>query len=74
MPKSSIFTYDLQTDVVISCLASRSGTKSDSYKIDYQVSYCNSVCVIFKKKMLIFEQLASFLRFVFYLLFYTFLS
>jgi divinyl chlorophyllide a 8-vinyl-reductase len=27
-----------KTDVVISCLASRSGTKSDSYKIDYQAT------------------------------------
>lgn len=29
--------FNAKTDVVISCLASRSGTKSDSYKIDYQV-------------------------------------
>jgi divinyl chlorophyllide a 8-vinyl-reductase len=26
------------TDVIVSCLASRSGTKSDSYKIDYQAT------------------------------------
>ena len=30
--------FDKKTDVVISCLASRSGTKSDSYKIDYQAT------------------------------------
>jgi NADPH:quinone reductase-like Zn-dependent oxidoreductase len=30
--------FNAKTDVVISCLASRSGTKSDSYKIDYQVT------------------------------------
>lgn len=30
--------FDKKTDAVISCLASRSGTKSDSYKIDYQAT------------------------------------
>ncbi len=30
--------FDKKTDVVISCLASRSGIKSDSYKIDYQAT------------------------------------
>ena len=30
--------FTSKTDVVISCLASRSGTKSDSYKIDYQAT------------------------------------
>ena len=30
--------FEKKTDVVISCLASRSGIKSDSYKIDYQAT------------------------------------
>jgi hypothetical protein len=36
---SSVLITFFKTDVVISCLASRSGTKSDSYKIDYQVCF-----------------------------------
>ena len=34
--------FNAKTDVVISCLASRSGTKSDSYKIDYQVHHATT--------------------------------
>ena len=30
--------FEKKTDVVVSCLASRSGIKSDSYKIDYQAT------------------------------------
>ncbi len=30
--------FNSKTDVIISCLASRSGTKDDSYKIDYQAT------------------------------------
>lgn len=29
---------ELKPDIVVSCLASRSGTKSDSYLIDYQAT------------------------------------
>lgn len=59
--KSVIITIcDLQTDVVISCLASRSGTKSDSYKIDYQVSKCYFIEIVFERR---FWHLSSLLHF-----------
>lgn len=37
--------FSQPVDVVVSCLASRTGGKKDSWDIDYQVCVCASVCV-----------------------------
>eukprot|EP00596_Hydrurales_sp_CCMP1899_P010365 CAMPEP_0119042028 /NCGR_PEP_ID=MMETSP1177-20130426/14302_1 /TAXON_ID=2985 /ORGANISM="Ochromonas sp, Strain CCMP1899" /LENGTH=342 /DNA_ID=CAMNT_0007008531 /DNA_START=188 /DNA_END=1216 /DNA_ORIENTATION=+ len=54
----SAFQYR-KTDVVISCLASRSGTKSDSYAIDYQATL-NTLNAAKKAKVEHFVLLSAF--------------
>jgi divinyl chlorophyllide a 8-vinyl-reductase len=55
---ASAFQYR-KTDVVISCLASRSGTKSDSYAIDYQATL-NTLNAARKAKVEHFVLLSAF--------------